>query len=149
MIGDKNRDRSIRVPISLVLKSGSLTIKLGGAVVCSTSFTTHSDSKLKDNQQPGLLDDLQAIVDGVVVKTYERNDLGGQKRVGFVAQDFEAAVSGHEHFKHIVGEGTLQRTEDSEEESIKSLDYARLCVVLWGALKNMQKRIEVLESKLT
>jgi hypothetical protein len=126
-----------------------LTIEANGAVVCNTSFTNNSDSKLKDNQQPASLADLQGIFDAVEVKIYERNDLNGQKRVGFIAQDFEAAVSGHEHFKHIVGEGTLQRTEDSEEESIKSLDYARLCVVLWGALKNMQKRIEVLESKLT
>ena len=111
--------------------------------MCNTS-----DSKLKDNQALASLSELQGIFDAVDVKTYERNDLNGQKRVGFIAQDFEAAVSGHEHFKHIVGEGTLQRTADSEVEEIKSLDYSRLVTVLWGVCKNLEKRVQALEARL-
>ena len=49
---------------------------------------------------------MMAIFDAVEVKTYERNDLGGQPRVGFVAQDLEAVCLGN--FAHIVGQGTRQ-----------------------------------------
>ena len=81
---------------------------------------------------------MQAIFDAVEVKTYERNDLGGQKRVGFIAQEIEAVLP--EYYKHIVGEGTIQKgeTEDGEpiEETIKTVDYSRLVCVLWGRLQN-------------
>ena len=81
--------------------------------------------------------------------TYERNDLDGAKRVGFIAQDLEAALLGHEYFQHIVGEGTFQRTQESEVEVIKTVDYARLTAILWGVCKNLEKRIDELESKLS
>ena len=87
--------------------------------MCSTSFTNNSDSKLKENQTPASLADLQAIFDAVNVKTYERNDLNMQKRVGFIAQDLESALSGHEYFEHIVGAGTITKGETEEGEPIE------------------------------
>ena len=77
------------------------------------------------------------------MKTYERNDLNGQKRIGFISQDFEKALP--EDFKHIVGDGTLKRTEDSEEEAILTLDYPRVVCLLWGVCKNLQSRLDALE----
>ena len=91
---------------------------------------------------------MQAILDAVEVMTYERNDLGGQKRVGFIAQEFEAVLP--ESYRHIVGQGTISKgdTEEGEPETIKVIDYSRLVCVLWGVCKGLKQRIEVLESRL-
>ena len=124
------------------LKSLSIA---SGAVVCSTSFTNNSDSKLKDNQQIADLDEIQNMFNKIDVKTYERNDLQNQKRVGFIAQDFEAILP--EYYKHIVGDGTIQRTTESEVEDIKTIDYSRICI-LWGSLKKSNKRIAELEEQI-
>ena len=114
--------------------------------MCSTS-----DSRLKDNQTLASLADLQAIFDAVEVKTYERNDLNMQKRVGFIAQDLESALLGHEYFEHIVGAGTITtgETEEGEptEEAIKTVDYARLVCILWGVCKGLEKRVAILEAR--
>ena len=69
-----------------------------------------------------------------------------QKRVGFVAQELEAAVSGYDHFKHIVGSGTIV-TGENEETPIKTVDYSRLVVVLWGVCKGLEKRVAILEAR--
>ena len=78
-----------------------------------------------------------------------RIDLNGQARCGFIAQDLEAVLP--ESYRHIVGEGTITRGETEEgepiEENFLTVDYARLVTVLWGTCKNLQSRIEVLESR--
>ena len=61
---------------------------------------------------------MQAIFDGVEVRTYERNDMGGQKRVGFIAQEIEAVLP--ESYRHIVGQGTISRGENEEGEPLES-----------------------------
>ena len=147
----------------------SLTIETSGEVVCNTSFTNNSDSRLKDNQATASLSEMLAIFDAVEVKTYERNDLSGQKRVGFIAQELEAALTGS--FAHIVGQGTKQPPSASAvqaepvepiegevpveaepepeqpQESFKTLDYARLTTILWGVCKGLKARIEALEAR--
>jgi hypothetical protein len=149
MVMATNSAHPIRFSTNRFVNPTSLTIETNGDVVCNSNFTNNSDSRLKDNQTPANRDQLQSIFDAVEVMTYERNDLDGAKRVGFIAQDIETALLGHEYFQHIVGEGTLQRTEDSEVEVIKTVDYARLTAILWGVCKNLEKRIDELESKLS
>ena len=121
----------------------SLTIEANGTLTCASGMCSASDSRLKDNQTPASLGDMQAIFDGVDVKTYERNDLNSQKRVGFIAQEIEAVLP--ESYRHIVGQGTISRdkTEEGEsiEETIKTVDYSRLVCVLWGVCKNLEKRV--------
>ena len=93
---------------------------------------------------------MQAIFDAVEVKTYEHNDMGGQKRVGFIAQEIEAVLP--ENYRHIVGQGTISRDKNEEgdpiEETIKTVDYALLVAVLWGTCKNLEKRVQALEARL-
>ena len=92
---------------------------------------------------------MQAIFDAVEVMTYERNDLGGQKRVGVIAQEIEAVLP--ESYRHIVGQGTISKGETEEGEPIeetKVLDYSRLVCALWGVCKGLKQRIEDLESRL-
>ena len=73
----------------------------------------------------------------------------GQKRVGFIAQEIEATLP--ESFRHIVGQGTITRgkTEEGEpiEETIKTVDYARLVCVRWGVCKGLEKRVAILEAR--
>jgi hypothetical protein len=141
-----NSNHPIRIATNRFNNPTSLTIENNGAVVCNTSFTNNSDTRLKDNQQSADLDEIQTVFDAVEVKTYERNDLSGQKRVGFIAQEFEAVLP--EVFKHIVGDGTLKRSEESDEEVIKTLDYSRLTTILWGVCKRLQNRLDVLEARV-
>ena len=77
---------------------------------------------------------------------HERNDLNNEKRVGFIAKNFEAVLP--ECYKKIVRTGTFKRTEESEVEEIKTLDYSRIVTILWGALKNSNKRIAALEARV-
>ena len=66
--------------------------------------------------------------------------------MGFIAQDFEAVLP--EYYTKIVGTGTFKKTEESEVEEIKTLDYSRIVTILWGALKKSNERIAALESTL-
>ena len=149
MVVATNTAHPLRLATNRFVNATSLTIEASGAVVCNSSMCNTSDSRLKDDQQIANLSTMQTIFDSIEAKTYTRNDLGGQKRMGFIAQDIEAAMSGHESYKFIVGEGSFQRNEDSEVEAIKTVDYSRMTCVLWGVVKNMQKRIDDLESKLS
>ena len=109
------------------------------SVTAHTTFYNNSDSKLKDNQQTADHAVIQHVFDSIDVKTYERNDLNNEKRIGSIADDFFDALP--EEFSTIVSEHTYQKpVEDGEPipppETIKQLDYSRLVCILWGALKN-------------
>ena len=152
-----NSAHPMRFATNRFVNPTSLTIETSGAVVCSTSFTNNSDGRLKDNQTPAPLAEMKAIFDAVDVKTYDRNDLGGQPRCGFIAQELQAVCTGN--YAHIVGEGTKQRIstaavdgeppDEEPLETFKTVDYSRLVTVLWGVCKTLQQRIEVLESRLS
>ena len=140
-----NTNHPMRFATNRFVNATSLTIEANCQVVCNSSMCNTSDSRLKDNQTPASLSDMQAIFDAVEVMTYDRNDLGGQKRVGFIAQEIEAVLP--ESYRHIVGQGTISKGETEEgepiDESIKTLDYARLVCVLWGVCKGLKQRIGV------
>ena len=86
------------------------------------------------------------IFDKIDVKAYERNYLNNEKRVGFIAQDFEAVLP--EYYKKIVWTGTFKRTEESEVEEIKTLDYSRIVCLWWGSFKKSNEIIAALEARL-
>ena len=79
-------------------------------------------------------------------KTYKRNDRQGESRLGFIAQDIEAAVPAE--WGNIVS--TMEKTIDledpaSESITLKTLDYARLTAVLWQVCRNLDRRVKELE----
>ena len=117
-------NHALRFATNRWINGTSLTIESNGAVTCNSSFCSSSDSKLKSNQALASLSDMQGIFDAVNVKTYDRIDLNGQPRCGFIAQDLEVVLP--ESYKHIVGEGTITmgKTEEGEpsEETIKTID---------------------------
>ena len=65
------------------------------------------DTKLKDDQQLVDLNDIYNVFNNVEVKSYTRNDIEDEinnkfRRIGFIAQDFDAITSDTENFKSLV-----------------------------------------------
>ena len=56
-----------------------------------------------------------------------------------------------ESYRHIVGQGTISNGENEDgepiEETILTVDYARLVCILWGVCKGLEKRVAILEAR--
>ena len=80
------------------------------------------------------------------MKTYSRNDLDGQKRIGLIAQDLQQACDGH--WTHIISS-----SPDVDEEGVETgtstlqVDYSRLVTVLWSVVKDLTARVATLEAQ--
>ena len=115
--------------------SGSLT----ATGTCSAvSFTTTSDARFKDAVQDLSEADALAVLQTVKPKTYVRSDLGETtfsdwRRIGFLAQDIQAAIEGRNWNTHPTT-GAMQ------------LDYTKLVPLLWTALQAVETRLSALES---
>ena len=73
-------------------------------------------------------------------KTYRRTDIGGNRRIGYIAQDSDGEVG-------FDMQNIVDSFEDEENDrTLLSLDYSRIAVVLHGALKKALQRIEALEN---
>ena len=133
----------------------ALTISSANAVTCNTSFTNNSDASLKTPPEDASAQDALAMLKAVSARTYERVDLpGADSRLGFIAQEVEAALPSS--WGNIVG-ATEAVAEHVDQEGNKvpakpstlTLDYARICCVLWQANRAMLARIEALEAAAT
>ena len=104
---------------------------------------SYSDQRLKDDVED--LDDADCLglLRSVSAKTYVRNDLGSERRCGFIAQDVEAAAPASLG-SNLWGEST--REIDGQTDTIKTLSYERMSVVLWQCCRSMLARIEALEA---
>ena len=116
-------------------------------VTCAGSISSNSDRSLKDNETPITAAEAGAIIDQVQAKKYTRNDTE-EHRHGFIAQDLEAACS-DQFFAHIVG--STPATDDEGEEiggaaAIKTVDYSRLCALLWTTVRELRSRVQALEN---
>ena len=104
------------------------------------------DSKLRDNQQLARTADAAAILAAVDVKTYSRNDLDGQARVGFIAQELQEACDGH--WTHIVSSAPDLLDEGVETGTSRlQVDFSRLVAVLWSVCKDLTARVATLEAQ--
>ena len=129
----------------LTLSSTNQNVTCAGNLIAN-NFISSSDTKLKDDQQVAPTADASSILAAVDVKTYCRNDLDGQKRVGFIAQDLQAACDGH--WTNIVS-----LSPDTDEEGTETgtstlqVDYSRLVTVLWSVCKDLTARVATLEAQ--
>ena len=84
----------------------------------------------------------------VRAKTYRRLDLpdGEGERVGFIAQDVEAASPSA--WGNLVGKANYKWSGSGDGGEIKTLDYARLVCPLWEACREMLARIETLQERV-
>ena len=59
-----------------------------GNVVCNTSFTNLSDSRVKTEMAEADVAELKQLFDSVEAKQYKRPDMNGDLRLGFASDDF-------------------------------------------------------------
>ena len=123
-------------PANLIVESNT-----GGAndgeVIVNYGFQNLSDEKLKHSVESAGLEELQQLFDAVAPKWYQRTE-GSQKRtLGFIAN--EVLETGP------VGQALCGKLVDEELGELVTLDYNRMCCVLWGVCQGLQARVEALE----
>ena len=110
----------------------SLTAGNTGNVVCNTSFTNLSDSRVKTEMAEADVAELQQLFDSVEAKRYMNEDL----RLGFALDDFAGTK-----WKNLTG---TARWSDGTE--MVTLDYSHLTSVLRGVRKGFQARLDEVEA---
>jgi hypothetical protein len=115
-----------------------------GNLNVSGSVTSNSDQSLKDNIVDVNKTECMSLLNNINAKTYERNDMNGEKRVGFIANQFDDLLG--INMRNIVGTTTINNDDDGKNGTeIKTLDYSRLTSILWTICQNLNDRIKILE----
>ena len=107
-----------------------------------------SDQRLKDDVQDIPSDECLDVLRQVSAVSYVRNDLSETtRRIGYIAQSVEAALGPSiantnviDHIEREISPGTT--------ESLKTLAYDRMAVILWQATREMLAKIELLEDRV-
>ena len=107
-----------------------------GNVVCNTSFTDLSDSRVKTEIAEADVAELKQLFDSVEAKQYKRPDMNGDLRLGFASDDFAGTK-----WKNLTG-----TTRWSDGTEMVTLDYSHLTSVLWGVRKGFQARLDALQA---
>ena len=139
MINDEAlvQTKSLSTQLSLTTNPGCLVIAGNtGNVVCNTSFTNLSDSRVKTEMAEADVAELQQLFDSVEAKQYKRPDMNGDLRLGFASNDFAGTK-----WKNLTG---TARWSDGTE--MVTLDYSHLTSVLWGVCKGFQARLDEVEA---
>ena len=96
-----------------------------GNVVCNTSYTDLSDSRVKTEIAEADVAELLQLFDSVEAKQHKRPDMNGDLRLGFASGDFAGTK-----WKNLTG-----TTRWSDGTEMVTLDYSHLTSVLWGVCK--------------
>ena len=107
-----------------------------GNVVCNTSFTDLSDSRVKTEIAEADVAELLQLFDSVEAKQYKRPDMNGDLRLGFASDDFAGTK-----WKNLTG-----TTRWSDGTEMVTLNYSHLTSVLWGCARGFQARLDELEA---
>lgn len=116
----------------------------------------YSDERLKKGFKPmkGLLD----IVNSITPYEYYQNELAeelgypkkSEIQIGFKAQDLEVLIP------EVVKRAAINNSIDGNEKlerlrgtkDFLSVDYAKLSVILWGALKELDEKVNAIDGRL-
>ena len=80
--------------------------------------------------------------------SYRRNDLSETtRRIGFIAQDVEAALGPGTANTNILDE-ILREVSPGTTETLKTLAYDRMAVILWQCTRSLLARVEALEAQV-
>ena len=116
----------------------------------STSWSSHSDERLKENITP-LGEVLPSLLNMRCVKFNRKGDSGNTK-VGFIAQDWEGKgfdeVVDEDTGFTIQDDGTLKSVEEEDNTSTtkpKSIAYTETIPLLLKAIQELEARIKTLE----
>lgn len=110
---------------------GSFQLKSTGVGVAPVSWSPASDVRLKDNITP--IPDALNKLDRISGNTYNRNDLGGMKMVGVIAQEVQA----------VLPEGVSVFRED-----FLAVDPMAVTALLVEAVKELSAKNDALEARL-
>ena len=117
-----------------------------GAWVHYKGMSAASDRSLKDNIEDANTEQCLACLRQVSAKTYTRKDINDGPRLGFIAQDVEAACP--PLWSNVVATSNYKWSGAPEGAEIKVLDYARLTSVLWQCSRSLLARVEMLEAQV-
>ena len=112
----------------------SAPLNVTGAVTCTKAVRT-SDRRVKGNIVPANLDVLQTVFDAVEIQTYTRKDGVEGPRVEFISNDVKAALP---------EDGSMDMLAPFIGNGLVGVDYARMCMVLWGTGKMLKQRVDAL-----
>ena len=124
---------SISNPLSV---AGAITAT---ETVSGTSFVSTSDSRIKTDVEDVSRDDAMRLMRLVNAKTYERLDIPGISRIGFIADDW---------WQHSPPEWKNVASVDYTK-GLLQLDYSRIVPVLWTICQQQQDAIDALTAKVT
>ena len=105
------------------------SLKSNGNAVLSGSLTQNSDASLNDNVEDVGLTHCMHMLENIHAKTYARNDMEKNKRLGFIAQDVNAYLP--DKFDDIIGSSMITDEQGENSKQIKTMGYARMVCVLW------------------
>ena len=108
--------------------------------VSASNYITTSDQRIKTDFEFADPAECLRLVSAVKPRTYKRIDMNLAPRLGYIAQDWDANLTGG--YRCIMGENA------DESGPLLALDYSRIVPVLHGALLSALARIEALESRI-
>jgi hypothetical protein len=127
-----------------IAANGTTTMGTSPLTVVSTTCT--SDIRLKENIQDISVDDCLHIFNNLKIKTFDwKRD--GKPSLGVIAQEVESLLPTNNKFD-ILNECEYQPTSEDEPMIVKTVDYIRLNTLLYVVVKEQQKHIDALETRL-
>jgi hypothetical protein len=129
----------------MTIDGGDAQVSFVNSIIVGGTTIT-SDRTLKDNIQDVSVDDCLHIFNNLKVKSFDWKRTG-RPSLGFIAQEVEEILPQSNHYD-IVSESKYQPTPDDEPMMIKTVDYTKLNTMLYVVIKEQQKRIDSLETRL-
>ena len=118
------------------------SMEVDNRILLHNELNIVSDRRIKGDIQPM---DVSGIVDSLDAVQYTLNsENNSQPHVGFIAQDVAAVATGKPYLPALV---SIIQTDEIEDMHV--LDKNALLAVLWQTVKNLSKRVNQLENKVT
>ena len=134
----------------LTITPHNKNVHIPGSLSVAGSFS-NSDASIKENVRPLASTDALAMLKAVQAKLYDRTDGPQGTRVGYVAQDVQAALPSD--WQNVVRSTATEEVTDSSgqvvapaDPGLLQIDYSRMGPILWECCRTMLARIEALEA---
>ena len=113
-----------------------------------SGITVPSDERLKDDVLDLPSDQCLDVLRQVSSKSYRRNDLNEtSRRIGFIAQHCEAALGPSLANTNVI-DSIEREIAPGTTETLKTLAYDRMTVILWQCTRSLLARVEALEAQV-
>ena len=111
-------------------------IQSGYNITC-VALTETSDERLKDDIDIVHSDCSEIVRKIKVKKYYMKNDKRKKQNIGFIAQDVKEVIP--EEFENVI----------NEDNEFMSINYGRMCAILWKSHQEMMDKMEKMEEEIT